>query len=574
MNSTTVFSRTRYAGGANTMYVLVIGSLVVVGVLGLLMVRMSRPSTSSGDGAATGTRGSGGTDTLFVYCAAGMRYPMEKIAASYKEEYGVEVQLQYGGSNTLLNQLEVSMTGDLYLAADGSYINLAREKKLLAESVPLAKMKPVIAVQKGNPRGIKSVADLANPDTRVALGNPDAAAIGKKVKKLLSKSGDWDKVNENVTKHGVFKPTVNEVANDVKLGSVDAGVIWSSTVAQYPELEAVAVPELDAGEALVEIGVLRSSTKATAALKFARYVGASDKGLKVFGEMGWNPIDGDTWAEHPELTFYAGSVNRRALEPIIKRFEEREGVTVNTVYNGCGILTAQMKTIRDQGGSDFPDMYMACDVYYLNTVQQWFEKGVNVSDTEIVIAVAKGNPKGIKVLDDLKKPGIRVAIGRPGQCTIGVLTKQLLESEGWDYAAYVDPARNPNKNVVTETATSALLVPAVTTGAADAVLAYRTDTMAEADKIEVITIDSPHAKAVQPFSVAESSTFKHLSHRLFDTIRANRNAFECVGFNWRLQDPDEIKAAQQRRRGEAPSPSDAATPSASGEPATTGAGGS
>ncbi len=35
----------------------------------------------------------------------------------------------------------------------------------------------------------------------------------------------------------------------------------------------------------------------------------------------------------PELTFFAGSVNRRALEPVIKRFEIREAVRVNTVYS-------------------------------------------------------------------------------------------------------------------------------------------------------------------------------------------------------------------------------------------------
>ena len=32
------------------------------------------------------------------------------------------------------------------------------------------------------------------------------------------------------------------------------------------------------------------------------------------------------WEEVPQITFFAGSVNRRALEPIVAAFEQREGV--------------------------------------------------------------------------------------------------------------------------------------------------------------------------------------------------------------------------------------------------------
>ena len=71
---------------------------------------------------------------------------------------------------------------------------------------------------------------------------------------------------------------------------------------------------------------------------------------------------------------------------------------MNTVYNGCGILTGQMRIAAEDKGRGFPDTYMACDVYYLDTVKDWFQEAVNVSDTDIVIAVQKGNPKAIQSL--------------------------------------------------------------------------------------------------------------------------------------------------------------------------------
>ncbi|MCO6455344.1 MAG: molybdate ABC transporter substrate-binding protein [Pirellulaceae bacterium] len=526
----------RRPGAANKLYVLGLCSLAAVLLLcGLLLsgdgwLRLAGRDTGSSAAEPAGSggspSGSGNRGDLLVYCAAGMRYAMDDIARAYRDETGRGVQLTYGGSNTLLNQLEVSRTGDLYLAADDSYLRLAREKGLAVESVPLARLRPVIIVRKQNPRRIETLADLWRDDVKVALASPDAAAVGQLVKQLLEPAGLWEKLERQVTRQGVFQATVNEVANDVQLGSVDAGVVWDSTVAQYPELEAVRVPELDAGQSLIQIMVLDSARDPTAALHFARFAGARDKGLTIFRKVGFDVVEGDVWAERPELNFYVGSVNRRALEPIIQQFERREGVQVNTVYNGCGILTAQMRTLRDAQSGAFPDSYMACDVYYLQTVQDLFEQGTDISDTDIVIVVPRGNPQQIRTLADLARPGLRVALGQPDQCTIGVLSKRLLEDEG-----LYDAVR---ENLVQETPTSAMLVPNITTGSADAVLAYRTDTLAESERLEVLPINSPLSKAIQPFSTARSSDHKQLSRRLFDAIARSREKFESAGFNWRL----------------------------------------
>ena len=55
---------------------------------------------------------------LVVYCAAGMQKPMKAVAAAYEEEFGQRVELQFGGSNTLLANIEVAQVGDLYIPGD------------------------------------------------------------------------------------------------------------------------------------------------------------------------------------------------------------------------------------------------------------------------------------------------------------------------------------------------------------------------------------------------------------------------------------------------------------------------
>lgn len=524
------------AGRINTLWLLLLlSAAAITGLVALLRLDMGVLQPPPGTG------GSGAARQLAVYCAAGLRFPVEQIARQYEDEYGVAVEIQFGGSDTLLHQIEVNKfdTGDLYLAADDWYTDAARQRGLAAETLPIANQGPVIAVRRDSGKPIDGLRDLLAPDMRVALANPDQAAIGRATRRALEQvpldgGSLWQALEQQVTKSGVFKPTVNEVASDIKLGSVDAGIVWDATVrmpAFRNELRAIAVPELQAEVDLVSVCVLNASRQPTAALKFARYLAARDRGLPVFEQHGLKPIDGDRWAERPQVTFFCGSVNRRAVEAVIAEFQQREDATVNTVYDGCGILTSRMQTIDGQRPEQgFPDVYMACDRYYLENVQQWFQDDVDISDTEIVIAVPKGSSQ-VQGLADLVRPGIRVAVGEPSQCTIGALTRRLLVHEGL-YDKLKEKQNQPGE-VVVEKSSSALIVPDVVTGHVDAALAYLTDVKANLDAVDVVRFDSPLNLAIQPFSIARSSDHKHLGRRLLDKLLASPAAFEQAGFHFR-----------------------------------------
>ncbi len=77
----------------------------------------------------------GAPQPLVLYCAAGVNPPVAEIVKDYRDQVGVTVSVQYGGSGTLLSNLRVAQTGDLYLVADASYLQLAREQGLIAETI-------------------------------------------------------------------------------------------------------------------------------------------------------------------------------------------------------------------------------------------------------------------------------------------------------------------------------------------------------------------------------------------------------------------------------------------------------
>ncbi len=464
-----------------------------------------------------GSRQSATGQPLFVYCAAGLKRPVEAVARAYESRYGVPVQLTYGGSQTLLAAVEAGQRGDLYLAADDSYIQVGRDKGLLAEVLDLARQTPVLAVKAGNPKKIRQFGDVLAEGVRLSFANPEAAAVGKVARDALQKGGHWEGVRKHVV---VFKPTVNDVANDVAIGAVDAGVVWDATVRQTPGLEAVPLAEITGEPSRICAAVLRTTTQPQAALRFARFLASRDFGLPKFKEEGFAVVDGDRWAEEPQLRLLSGAMLRPAIQETLAAFEAREGVRITTVYNGCGILVAQMRA------GEHPDAYFACDQSFMDQVHDLFLDATPVSTNRLVILVPRGNPHGIRGLADLAKPGLKVGVGHEKQCALGVLTQKTLSETG--------TRGQVMKNVKVQSPTGDMLVNQLLTGSLDAVIAYVSNAAGEADRLEAIPVDVPCAVATQPLAVGKDSDFKHLAGRLADALRSaeSRRRFEAKGFRW------------------------------------------
>lgn len=457
---------------------------------------------------------------LTVYCAAGLKKPVEQIAADFQRETGTAVRLQYGGTAALLSAIRLAQKGDLFIAADAAGVNDARKFDAIREVIPLVKQHAVIAVRAGNPRGVRSLTDLLRDDLRLALANAESAAIGRAVKTALG-----DRYPPLAARAVVQKPTVTEIAADLSLGAVDAAILWNSTVPQFSGIEAVEVPELSASVENASAAVLASSKQPALALRFARYLAAPEKGGAVFGKHGFSPLGGDRWAATPELILYSGGLNRPAIEQLLRDFADREGATMTTVFNGCGILCASMKAMTAATDPKFPDAYYACDLCFIPPVARHFPETVILTETEIGIVVKKGNPRGVRGLPDLAQAGLRIGLCNAQQSTLGFMTGGILTSSG-----IADAVR---KNVVVEVPTADFLINQMRAGALDAAIVYRVNAMLQEAHLDFIPIDHPGARAQQPFSVRAESPRRQLADRLLVHLQANRGRFESAGFTWR-----------------------------------------
>jgi molybdate transport system substrate-binding protein len=211
---------------------------------------------------------------------------------------------------------------------------------------------------------------------------------------------------------------------------------------------------------------------------------------------------------------------RPAIDKTVTAFEEREGVKVTRVYDGCGILVAQMKA------GERPDAYFACDVSFMRQVQDLFFASANVSETDILIAVPKGNPRGIASLRDLTKEGLKLGVANAEQSALGELTKRMLAGAGLLEAVMA--------NVRSQTPTADMLVNQLRAGGLDAVIVYEANISQVREHLDIVRLDVAGAKAIQPFAVARGSQHKHLTQRLLDAITSpeSQEKYRGAGFRW------------------------------------------
>ncbi|MCH2136229.1 MAG: molybdate ABC transporter substrate-binding protein [Phycisphaerales bacterium] len=459
-------------------------------------------------------------DPLTMFCAAGVRGPVEAVAEQWMQETGQRVQLQYGGSGTLLSSLRITPDVDLYLAASNDYLDQAADRGLIQERIPLASQRLVIAVPEGNPNDVQSLDDLLDGRLRVSLPDPKAAAAGRTAQRVLEAAGIWDRLQSSVS---VTKPTVNEVALDVRLRAADAAICWDTTTRLMDGVDAISDPRLAPSRESVGIAVTSATRQPTQALRFARYLAARDKGLLTFADAGFTTVKGDVWAIEPRLKLFAGGMLRPAIEPIIKAFCQREGVQIDRSYNGCGILVAQMRS------GDIPDAYAACDQEFLDMVQQHFEDGTMLSRNDLVLLVPAGNRAGLNRTEDLLKPGLRLGLASPQRSALGKLSVDALRAAG------VMDALQDSGNVVVESPTGDFLVNQVRAGALDGAIVYRSNasaTEAVREHTDIVEIDLPGDPARQPWTVRRNGDHANTLGRLLDRIVAARanGAFASLGF--------------------------------------------
>ena len=213
------------------------------------------------------------------------------------------------------------------------------------------------------------------------------------------------------------------------------------------------------------------------------------------------------------LLVYAGAASKPPTEEAARAFERKTGVAVDLVFGGSGYVLAQMKLAR-RG-----DLYFPGSSDYMEKAKR---EGLVFPDTERIIVylvpainVQKGNPKHIHSLQDLTRPGLRVAIANPEGVCVGAYAVEILERQ-------FTPAQKAafRANLANYTASCEKTATAISLKQADAVIGWRVFQHWDPKRIQTVPLPASQINRIGyiPIAVSRYTRDRELAQSFIDFL--------------------------------------------------------
>ncbi len=193
------------------------------------------PATPS---ASTSSAASGVTGTVTVFAAASLTGTFTTLGKQFETANpGSTVTFSFAGSSTLATQITSGAPADVFAAASPATMKTVTDAGQNSSATKVfVRNQLVIAVPKGDPKGIKDLPGLVKPGVKVALC-ADAVPCGAAAKKALAAAG------VNLTPV-TLEQDVKSALSKVTLGEVDAALVYRTDVlAAGEKVEGLEFPE-------------------------------------------------------------------------------------------------------------------------------------------------------------------------------------------------------------------------------------------------------------------------------------------------------------------------------------------
>ena len=221
-----------------------------------------------------------GPRQLIVFAAASLTDAFETLGDAYTQRHpGVEVMFNFASSSQLAGQVREGAPADVFASADERQMAAVADL-VNGEPRTFARNRLEIAVEKGNPLGIRGLADLANPDLKLVLAGETVPA-GRYAAQALQKAGvQVTPVSREVD--------VRAVLAKVALGEADTGIVYATDiVVGSGSVDGVEIPDAQNVTAIYPIAVLADAPNPDAAQEFVDFV-LSPQGQDILAQHGFS----------------------------------------------------------------------------------------------------------------------------------------------------------------------------------------------------------------------------------------------------------------------------------------------
>jgi molybdate transport system substrate-binding protein len=226
--------------------------------------------------------------SIMVGAGAGLKPVLDPVGEAFTEKTGIRVDYSYLCAAMVLTNMRLTKTGDVMVPGSQYYLDLAIEMGVIdPNTVAVAGYQiPVIAVQKGNPKNITCLEDLARPGITVGVGEKDALAVGRLTVMMLGNLGIYDEVMKNVQFEG---GTATKLIMPVAMGNLDAVINWMPVAMAWEEtVDFIKIDPEKLMYSIAPIGMTTYSQKKDLGRQYLDFV-MSDEGRAIFERCGYAP---------------------------------------------------------------------------------------------------------------------------------------------------------------------------------------------------------------------------------------------------------------------------------------------
>ncbi|OBB92253.1 molybdate ABC transporter substrate-binding protein [Mycolicibacterium peregrinum] len=252
-------------------------ALALTGVAAMALIGGCSSATQSAPASPSGAGGG----SITVFAAASLKSAFTEIGEQFKTDNpGSSVEFSFAGSSDLVTQLTQGADADVFASADTRNMDKAVSADLVEGGpVNFATNTLTIAVAPGNPKGIKTFADLAKPDTSVVVCAPPVPCGGATEKVEKATGVTLSPVSEETS--------VTDVLGKVTSGQADAGLVYVTDAAGAGDkVSSIAFPEAAQAVNTYPIAALKQSKHADLAHRFVDLV-TGEAGQKALAKAGF-----------------------------------------------------------------------------------------------------------------------------------------------------------------------------------------------------------------------------------------------------------------------------------------------
>ncbi|MFA6560354.1 MAG: molybdate ABC transporter substrate-binding protein [Verrucomicrobiia bacterium] len=180
------------------------------------------------------------------------------------------------------------------------------------------------------------------------------------------------------------------------------------------------------------------------------------------------------------LMVYCAASLKKPVEAIAADFQKEHGWAVSLQYGGSASLLSAARV------SKTGDLFLSADD---GTIADARKNGLIGEVTPLVkqrpvIIVTKGNPKNIRALDDLLKPGLRLALANPESASISRVVRKALGERWQAFASHAMVFKPTVMDVAADAALGSVDAAIVWDSVVPQFAATESVTVAEFEKLE------------------------------------------------------------------------------------------